>query len=120
MTTPSGKIAGAPISWGVCEVPGWVYQLSAARVLTEMQQVGLAATELGPLGFLPSDPDRAARVLDRHHLSSVGGFTPAVLHVPGHDPLPEIERILAGYAETGSSGAVRAVDRGLTGGCTRP
>lgn len=21
------KIAGAPISWGVCEVPGWGYQL---------------------------------------------------------------------------------------------
>ena len=22
------KIAGAPISWGVCEVPGWGYQMS--------------------------------------------------------------------------------------------
>ena len=22
------KIAGAPISWGVCEVPGWGYQLA--------------------------------------------------------------------------------------------
>ena len=27
MTTPADKIAGAPISWGVCEVPGWGYQL---------------------------------------------------------------------------------------------
>ena len=24
----AAKIAGAPISWGVCEVPGWGYQLS--------------------------------------------------------------------------------------------
>jgi inosose dehydratase len=55
------KIAGAPISWGVCEVPGWGYQLGPDRVLTEMQQVGLAATELGPLGFLPPDPDRVRR-----------------------------------------------------------
>jgi inosose dehydratase len=114
------KIAGAPISWGVCEVPGWGYQLSPDRVLTEMHQVGLAATELGPLGFLPSDPDRAARVLDRHHLSSVGGFTPVVLHMPGHDPLPEIERILAGYAETGSSVLVLSADSGLAGYDTRP
>jgi inosose dehydratase len=22
------RIAGAPISWGLCEVPGWGYQLS--------------------------------------------------------------------------------------------
>ena len=25
--TTADKIAGAPISWGVCEVPGWGYQL---------------------------------------------------------------------------------------------
>jgi inosose dehydratase len=110
----------APISWGVCEVPGWGYQLSPDRVLTEMQQVGLAATELGPLGFLPSDPDRAARVLGQHHLSSVGGFTPVVLHVPGLDPLPEIEKILPGYADTGSSVLVLSADSGQTGYDTRP
>jgi inosose dehydratase len=40
------KIAGAPISWGVCEVPGWGYQLGPDRVLAEMRQVGLLATEL--------------------------------------------------------------------------
>ena len=40
------KIAGAPISWGVCEVPGWGYQLSSDRVLTEMREAGLTATEL--------------------------------------------------------------------------
>ena len=26
-----GRVAGAPISWGVCEVPGWGYQLPANR-----------------------------------------------------------------------------------------
>ena len=40
----------------MCEVPGWGYQLPPERVLTEMQQVGLAATEFGPDGFLPADP----------------------------------------------------------------
>lgn len=50
------KIAGAPISWGVCEVPGWGYQMSPERVLTEMKNIGLTATEFGPQGWLPIDP----------------------------------------------------------------
>ena len=33
------RIAGAPISWGVCEVPGWGYQLPVDRVLREMAEV---------------------------------------------------------------------------------
>ena len=56
MTRPTDRIAGAPISWGVCEVPGWGHQLAPARVLAEMHEVGLAATEFGPEGFLPEDP----------------------------------------------------------------
>ena len=76
-------IAGAPISWGVCEVPGWGYQLPPDRVLREMREVGLAATELGPDGFLPGDP---GALLSRYGLRPVGGFTPLVLHVPGHAP----------------------------------
>ena len=79
MTTPADKIAGAPISWGVCEVPGWGYQLEPGRVLAEMQQVGLAATEFGPDGFLPADPARMAEFLAAHHLTAVGGFTPFIV-----------------------------------------
>ena len=26
-----GRVAGAPISWDVCEVPGWDYQLSGGQ-----------------------------------------------------------------------------------------
>ena len=74
MTTATDKIAGAPISWGVCEVPGWGYQLSPERVLTEMAQVGLAATEFGPDGFLPADPAVMARFLASRHLTAVGGY----------------------------------------------
>ena len=97
MADSTDKIAGAPISWGVCEVPGWGYQLSPGRVLTEMQQVGLAATEFGPDGFLPADPAVMAEFLASRHLTAVGGFTPVVLHEAGHDPAPEIERLLDGY-----------------------
>lgn len=84
------KIAGAPISWGVCEVPGWGYQLDPERVLSEMGSAGLTATELGPEGFLPAEPAELTALLDRHGLSCVGSFAPVVLHDADHDPVPDV------------------------------
>ena len=116
----TGKIAGAPISWGVCEVPGWGYQLSPGRVLTEMQQVGLAATEFGPDGFLPADPVAMAEFLASRHLSAVGGFTPVVLHEAGHDPAAEIERLLDGYDAAHAEVLVLSAATGRDGYDARP
>jgi inosose dehydratase len=117
---PEDKIAGAPISWGVCEVPGWGYQLRPEQVLKEMREVGLAATELGPEGFLPSEPTAMASVLAEHGLQAVGGFTPLLLHVPGHDPVPEVDRILAGYVASGAQVLVVSAVTGSAGYDTRP
>ena len=75
-------LAGAPISWGVCEVPGWGHQLAPRRVLSEMASLGLHATELGPDGYLPLDADALRACLDAHDLRLVGGFVPLVLHEP--------------------------------------
>ena len=120
MTTPSGKIAGAPISWGVCEVPGWGYQLSPDRVLTEMTEIGLAATEFGPDGFLPADPSAMAELLAARHLTAVGGFTPVVLHETGHDPVPEIARLLDSYDAAHADVLVLSAATGQDGYDTRP
>lgn len=121
MNTPSqNRIAGAPISWGVCEVPGWGYQLTPERVLNEMREVGLAATEIGPEGFLPGEPDAMARVLAHHGLQAVGGFTPLLLHVPGHDPLPEVEQLLKSYAASNAKVLVLSAVTGQDGYDTRP
>jgi len=76
------RVAGAPISWGVCEVPGWGYQLEPDRVLSEMAGLGLPATELGPEGYLPTDPSRLEAALADHGLGLAAGFVPAVLHEP--------------------------------------
>lgn len=114
------RIAGAPISWGVCEVPGWGYQLPPSRVLAEMRDVGLAATELGPDGFLPADSGAMADVLAQHDLQAIGGFTPLLLHVPGQDPLPDVEKLLATYAATGSDVLVLSAVTGLDGYDERP
>jgi inosose dehydratase len=118
--TPEGRIAGAPISWGVCEVPGWGYQLGPDRVLAEMRQVGLTATEFGPDGFLPAQPDAMTRVLGHHGLRAVGGFTPLLLHVASHDPVPEVERLLRGYDATGAEVLVLSAVTGGGGYDTRP
>lgn len=76
------RIASAPISWGICEVPGWGHVLPTDRVLSEMTDLGISATEYGAPGFLPTDPGGIRGVLDRHGMSLLGGFTPLVLHDP--------------------------------------
>ncbi len=76
------RTATAPISWGVCEMPGWGYQLPVEAVLAEMCEAGFTHTELGSLGYLPTDPGELRSVLDRHGLSLLGGFVPLVLHDP--------------------------------------
>lgn len=73
------RLAGAPITWGVCEVPGWGEQLERDRVLAEIAGAGLTATELGPRGFLPESPAELRSQLARHGLELVAGFVPAVL-----------------------------------------
>src|SRR5918996_3155081 len=77
------RLAGAPISWGVCEVPGWGLQLPAERVLAGMADLGLKATELGPQGWLPLDGAAVRAELDRHGLRLVGGFVPVVVRGDG-------------------------------------
>ncbi len=119
MTDPI-RMAGAPISWGVCEVPGWGYQLPANRVLAEMSDIGLAATELGPDGFLPDDPDRLATVLADHHLTAVGGFTPFVLHRADVEPLVELARLLPAFSAARAGVMVLSADTGLAGYDSRP
>lgn len=117
---PDARIAGAPISWGVCEVPGWGYQLPAERVLAEMREVGLSATEFGPDGFLPAEPQPRAAVLSGHGLQAVGGFTPLLLHVPEHDPVPAVERELDSYTASGAGVLVLSAATGADGYDTRP
>ena len=76
------RLAAGPISWGVCEVPGWGLQLPPDRVLSEMRSLGILATEAGPDGYLGRDPALVRALLDRHGLELVGGFLPVVLHDP--------------------------------------
>jgi inosose dehydratase len=114
------KIAGAPISWGVCEVPGWGYQLKVDRVLGEMRGAGLTATELGPDGFLPTDSENLKAVLREHDLACVGGFVPVVLFKDDHDPADDLAGPLDSLVAAGAGVVVLAAATGSDGYDSRP
>jgi inosose dehydratase len=115
----AGRVAGAPISWGVCEVPGWGYQLAPDLVLDEMRALGLAATEFGPDGFLPAGSEERLSLLAANGLRAAGGFVPVVLHDPGHDPLPDVDAAIDGFGSTDAV-LVLAAATGQDGYDTRP
>ena len=96
---PARRLAGAPISWGVCEVPGWGHMLPPDRVLAEMASLGLSATELGPIGYLPLEPTRVRELLDRHGLQVVAGFVPLVLHERSLEDVRVADQVAALLAE---------------------
>ncbi len=79
-TTPIDRLAGAPISWGVCEVPGWGLMMEPRRVLSEMKSVGMLSTELGSPGFFPDDVGEIRDLLAEFEIGMIGGFVPLVLH----------------------------------------
>jgi inosose dehydratase len=110
----SGRIAGAPVSWGVIEIPDWGYQMSADRVLEEASSLGLTALEAGPEGLLPSDPSEVSDLLARYDLKLVGGFVPAVLHEPGvrGEQLDLLEKRARFFAAAGADVVVLAVMSG--------
>lgn len=114
------RIAGAPISWGVCEVPGWGYQMAPQRVLTEMREAGLTATELGPEGFLPTDTTELVALLDGYGLRCVGGFVPVVLFDEDHDPLDDLSGPLESLVAAGAGVVVLAAATGAEGYDERP
>jgi inosose dehydratase len=116
----AARIAGAPISWGVCEVPGWGHQLDPASVLGQMRDLGLAATEFGPVGFLEDAPAARTEQLASYGLRAVGGFLPILLHDPDHDPLPEVNRFIDGCVASGAGVVVLAASTGTDGYDARP
>ncbi len=106
------RIAGGPITWGVDGSPGWGHLMSPDRVLSEMKSTGLSATELGPDGFLPTDPDELVDYVKGYDLRVIGGFVPAVLYRDRgiDDQLATVERANSQLEKTGSELVVLGPD----------
>jgi len=114
------RVAAAPVSWGVSEVPGWGRQLRPERVLGQMRAAGLRATELGPAGFLGTDAAAAAALLRSYGMQCVGGFLPVVLHDPAFDPMPQVDAFVDACELAGGRVVVVAAATGLDGYDERP
>ncbi len=104
------RLSAAPISWGICEVPGWGTQLPASRVLPEMRSLGLDSTELGAPGFLPHDPGPLAAVLEQYGMTLAGGFVPLILHdrLRRDESLAQAERTAKLFAACGGDRFITA------------
>ena len=115
------RVAGAPISWGICEVPGWGAQLPVDRVLSEMRDLGLTTTELGAIGWLPTDPDELKPVLDAYGLRVSGAFVPLACHDPARkgEALASAEQMATLLQDIGADTFVTAVVSD-PGGWARP
>ena len=77
----SYRVGNAPCSWGVefgddPRNPSW------QSVLDDAREAGYVGMELGPLGFLPEDPDDLAEAMSSRGLT----LTAAVMFRPLHDP----------------------------------
>ena len=104
------RVASAPISWGICEVPGWGAMLPTPRVLAEMSGLGLPATELGAPGFLPDSPELVQAELAKFDMSLIGGFTPLVLQDPAQREatIAEARRVAALFERAGATKFITA------------
>lgn len=106
--TIADRTGGAPISWGVCEAPDWGHELPAGRVLAEMRDLGIRATELGPTGYLGSSPHDVRALLDKYDMKLIGGFLPVPMHVATEADLDEARAAIATLAAAGSDVVVLA------------
>ena len=73
------KLANAPCSWGVLEFDLEGKVAPYGQVLEEMRATGYQGTELGDLGFLPTQPNHLSQNLSKHELDLLGAFVPVNL-----------------------------------------
>jgi inosose dehydratase len=91
------KVANAPVSWGALGVVGEVYRYTGEQVLDQIAEAGYAGTELGPYGFLGTDPAALRGALTARGLTLTSAFFWTNLADPGDRP-----RIVAEVSRTAS------------------
>lgn len=111
----SERIAAAPISWGICEVPGWGYQLPVEQAFAGMREIGLTGSELGPAAFVPGSPARRRETFDEAGIRCIGAFCTVTLHDPAVDVRPVADDLLATFEALGASVMVLAAETGQVG-----
>jgi inosose dehydratase len=96
-------VASAPVSWGIMESVPFPTEYPYCRVLDEIAQAGYAGTELGPYGFLPTDPTELCQQLDKRKLTLCSAFVEVCLADKGaiKEQLKQMERTAKLLREAG-------------------
>ena len=79
------RVANAPCSWGINELFAGG-RFTWQQVLDEIAATGYTGTELGPYGFLPTDPSQLADELAARGLTLLSAFVPVPLAAVFHPP----------------------------------
>ena len=90
------EIGNSPESWGI--LPGHPGQTPWSRFLDEVAEAGYSWIELGPYGYLPTDPATLRAELDKRGLKLAAA---TFLTPPLDDPAawPELEKLLVQMGE---------------------
>jgi len=90
------QVASAPVSWGIMEEVPVPPEYPYSRVLDEIAGAGYTGTELGPYGYLPSQPRQLQQELQKRRLGLCSAFV--AMH------LGDRSRHEAGYEQVALTG----------------
>ena len=108
------QVANAPVSWGIYEFEGIEPKFPYTRVLDEIAGTGYTGTELGPWGYLPTDPAALRPELDKRGLKLLSAFVPVNFVDPDAHEAGEAHALAVGrlLAALGAVCIVLADDNG--------
>jgi inosose dehydratase len=98
------RAASAPINWGIMEHVELPADYPYGRVLDEIAKAGYSGTELGPYGFLPTQPGVLRGELAKRSLTLCSAFIDVELGNPSahKDGLAEVSRSAKLISEAGA------------------
>lgn len=70
------RIANAPVSWGIFEFEELEQKYPYTQVLDEMVETGYTGLELGPWGYLPTNPDMLRPEVEKRGLQLLSSYVP--------------------------------------------
>ncbi len=93
------RVASAPVSWGIYEFEGIAPKYHFSQVLDEIAETGYRGIELGPYGYLPTDPAVLRDELEKRGLQLLSAFVPVKLadadaHEAGAQEALKVGRLL--------------------------
>ncbi len=94
------QLANAPVSWGIYEFDGMEPKYPYTTVLDQIVETGYTGLELGPWGYMPTDPEVLRAELSKRSLRLLSSFVPVnfvdeAAHAAGEAHALQVGRLLA-------------------------